>query len=182
MTWRDFVYHRRGLLVSLPLVVALVLKYHETEQDALIWPLGGFLVLSGLLLRVWAQQHLHYRLKARKRLTTTGPYQFVRNPIYIGSTLMCAGAVVCSELLWCVPVTVAYCALVYSIAVRREEARLATRYGEPYRRYRARVPRWLPSLLHGRSLDLVNEHLTKSVLAEIHCVLILLPFLLKEIL
>jgi len=182
MTWHDFVYYRRGLLVSVPLLVALASRFHETEQDALIWPLGGFLVLSGFLLRVWTQQHLHYRLEVRKGLTTTGPYQYVRNPIYIGNTLMCASAVVCSELLWLVPATVVNCALVYSIAVRREEARLAARYGEPYRQYMAEVPRWVPRVRLGGILAPVNENLVASILAEIHCLLILLPFVLKEIL
>jgi protein-S-isoprenylcysteine O-methyltransferase Ste14 len=52
---------------------------------------------------VWAQKHLGYRLKITQSVPTAGPYALLRNPIYIGNTLVILGAVVMSEVLWMVP-------------------------------------------------------------------------------
>ncbi len=103
-----WVYRFRGYLVSPPMILAVFCHHLETEGD-FVWSFGIFLFIAGVALRIWAQQHLHYRLKSHKTLTMTGPYLFVRNPIYIGNTLILVGATVVSELLWLVPLTLFYC-------------------------------------------------------------------------
>jgi protein-S-isoprenylcysteine O-methyltransferase Ste14 len=47
----------------------------------------------GLLLRAWATGHLEKNL----RLTQSGPYAYVRNPLYLGTLLVAAGLVVASR-------------------------------------------------------------------------------------
>jgi protein-S-isoprenylcysteine O-methyltransferase Ste14 len=151
-------------------------------MDSLVWPLGISLVFLGFVLRIWAQQHLHYRLKVRMSLTTTGPYSFIRNPIYVGNTLMCLGATIASELLWLTPITLLYCFSIYSLVVQYEEEHLLEKYGEPYQKYVSEIPRWLPRAIRFRNLGLINRYCLTSVVAEIHCVLLLLPFAFKELL
>src|SRR4030042_7034343 len=97
----------RGLLVSPPMIFAFICDHWETEGH-FVWPLGISLFLIGVFIRVWAQEHLRFRLKTHKTLTTTGPFSLVRNPIYIGNILMCLGGIVVSELLWFVPITLLY--------------------------------------------------------------------------
>jgi len=109
--------------------------------------LGLFIFISGLFLRIWAQQHLHYRLKIHKRLTVTGPYSLVRNPMYIGNILICSGLTIISELLWILPITLFYNFGLYSLVIRYEEVHLIEKYGESYRKYKEKVPRWLPKKL-----------------------------------
>ena len=111
----------------------------------------------------------------------TGPYSFVRNPIYIGNVLICLGATVMSELLWLTPITLIYCWGIYSLAVRYEETYLLGKYGESYRRYMEEAPRWYPKALRFKNIGLMNEYLRQSVVVEIHCFLLLLPYILKEI-
>ena len=164
-----------------PLVVALLCFRGEVESDQLCWTVGIGLVLLGMALRVWAQEHLHHRLRVPMCLTTTGPYQFVRNPLYIGNTLIYLGATVTSELAWMLPLTLLWCLGIYSFVVRHEEAQLLDQYGEAYRMYLREVPRWFPRALELRNLGLVNQFFYSSVVAEIHCLLILLPYLLKEV-
>lgn len=174
-------YRHRGLLASPPLVLAAFCTYRETENPWLTWPLGIGLLLLGVFIRLWAQQHLHYRLEIRKTLTETGPYRLLRNPIYIGNTLMCLGGVAASELLWLMPLTLLWCAVVYSLVVRDEETHLLEKYGQPYQDFLDRVPRWFPRALHPSEAGLVNRHFAKSLVSELHCLLVLLPFVAKEI-
>jgi protein-S-isoprenylcysteine O-methyltransferase Ste14 len=174
-------YRLRGYVVTPPLIFALFCFRGETEMDYLIWPFGVSLVFLGFILRIWAQQHLHYRLKVRMSLTTTGPYSFIRNPIYVGNTLMCLGAIITSEVLWLVPIILFCCFSIYSLVVRFEEEHLLEKYGEPYQGYLSKVPRWFPRVIRFRNLDLINRYFLISVVAEIHCLLLLVPYALKEL-
>ena len=147
----------------------------------MIWLVGAGTVLLGVTLRTWAQQHLRHRLQAPLRLTTTGPFQFVRNPLYLGNLLLCVGATITSQVLWLVPVTLFWCLGIFSLVVRYEEAHLRQHYGEPYRRYFAEVPRWFPRSFRLRNLGLVNESFRRAVRAELPCLLILFSYILKAL-
>jgi protein-S-isoprenylcysteine O-methyltransferase Ste14 len=114
----------RGLLVAPPVILAAVCFRYEYEYDGLLWPLGPLLFLGGWAVRIWAQQHVGYRLKTPRDLTTSGPYAMVRNPIYIGNTLIVLGVIVLSEFVWLVPLTVLWCTGVYSVVIRYEERQL----------------------------------------------------------
>lgn len=179
----DLFYKLRGTLMAPPY---LVLVYGFLAQDGGTVPLwiGGMTVFTlGLLLRFWAQLHIHYRLRIRKTLTRSGPYSMVRNPIYIGNTCMLLGLTVVSGMLWFVPVMAVWCMAVYALVVRREEAHLLEKYGEPYADFLQTVPRWIPrmdlTVPRPRSL---RSLLLPSLTAEVHCLLWLVPFAAIEIL
>ena len=113
----------RGVLIAPVYLFSFFCIYRETEHWSPMF-FGLVIFLSGLSLRVWAQLHLHYRLKERKILTTTGPYAFVRNPIYIGNTFILTGATLLSELIWLVPIMILTCMFTYTMTVRYEEGHL----------------------------------------------------------
>jgi len=175
----SWFYRFRSILVTPPLIVASFCFLHETE--GLVWPLGISVFLIGFMLRLWAQEHLHYRLKIRNQLTTTGPYRFVRNPVYIGNVLIGLGATLVSELAWMVPITLLWYAIVYRFVVRYEETHLSEKYGEAYQSYTSEVPRWFPRLPGFRKWELLNSFFYASALKESHCFLILFPYILKEL-
>ncbi len=180
--WAYWVYYLRNFEAALPLLFAFMCKYGEIEtDDRLIWGVGGGLFLAGMALRVWAQQHLHYRMGMHKQLTTSGPYSLVRNPLYIANTLTYVGATICSELVWLVPVTVLWAVGVYSIVIRYEEAHLADKYGDAYQKYFQEVPRWVPKRIGLGHFGLANKYLGRVMWVELRCVLVLLPYILKEI-
>lgn len=176
-----WVFRHRGALITPPLIFALFCLWDEIEDPELFWPLGIALVLTGLALRIWAQEHLRHRLRIPMQLTTSGPYQFVRNPLYLGNTLIYLGATITSELLWMVPVTLLWCLGIYSRVVRYEETALLEQYGEAYREYLRGVPRCLPRGLRFQRWDFLNQHFGAAVAAEAHCLLIVLPYVVKEV-
>ncbi len=179
-----WVFRIRNFLACPPLIFALVFDIYEIEAHEIIFPLGVSILLLGVALRIWAQQHVHHRLIGHKQLTITGPYQFVRNPLYIGNIILCVGAVITSEMLWLIPVTILWCVGTYSIVIRYEEEHLLKKYGDAYRRYLLEVPRWIPkiSCLRNRNMGLINQYLYRTILVELSSLLLLSPYILKEIL
>ena len=173
----------RGWLASLPVVIAFLCLRGEFEHDTVTWAIGGPVFLAAVAVRIWAQCHLGYRLRAHKVLTVTGPYRHSRNPIYIASTAMIAALVWLIELPWLVAPTVIWCALVYWAVVRYEEKRLLANFGECYRRYTQRVPRWFG--WRGAPADdgvWTRRYLGAAFRAEAHCLLFLLLPAVKELL
>jgi protein-S-isoprenylcysteine O-methyltransferase Ste14 len=172
------VYRLRGPLVAVP-VLGAALLFRGTDYNLLVaWGTGLLLFAIGWSVRIWAQRHLGYRLQRSMTLTRCGPHAYVRNPIYLANTAMALGAVAASGTLLLLPVTLAWVMGVYAVTVRHEEAALARRYGEPYRRYLVEVHRWLPTW--GRPVAPCGHRaLHDALFAELHTPLIMGPAALK---
>ncbi len=179
------VFKLRGLLMLPPVVFVTLSTQWETENEFLVFGLGGCVLGLGLLLRLLSQMHLRYRLRTKTILTTTGPYALSRNPIYVGNTLILVGTCLLCEMLWFAPVMLGWCALVYALVVRHEEAHLAGKYGQPYLDYVASVPRWAPWRL-AKCIAIperaARPFLGPSILAEAHSLLFLVLPVVKELL
>jgi len=80
--------------------------------------------------------------RAATELVTTGPFAWSRNPIYLGNTLMLAGAAPTFGAAWFLVLSPVAVALVTVLAIRREERHLAARFGSVWAAYAARTPRW----------------------------------------
>jgi len=81
-----------------------------------------------------------------ERLVTGGPYRCCRNPMYLGHLIFLAGVALALQSWLAAAVLVVHAAW-FDRRVRGDEARLAARFGEPYRDYAARVKRWIPGIL-----------------------------------
>ncbi len=76
-------------------------------------------------------------------LVTSGPYRYTRNPIYLSMAGIYAGVAALANALWPF-LLLPFALLAIDLGmVAREERYLARYFGEEYRRYLARVPRWL---------------------------------------
>ena len=76
-------------------------------------------------------------------LVVTGPYHVTRNPIYIGFVLLYFGLAVMLTSLWVLLLLIPVLVILQRGVVEREEDYLERQFGEAYRKYQARVPRWL---------------------------------------
>ncbi len=93
--------------------------------------LGAIAALVGEALRVWAAGHLEKGLE----VTTSGPYRWMRHPLYVGSSLLGAGFAVAARHPVAAALVVVYLAVSLSVAVRLEEATLRAKFGDTYDRY-----------------------------------------------
>jgi protein-S-isoprenylcysteine O-methyltransferase Ste14 len=75
-------------------------------------------------------------------LITYGPYAYTRNPMYFAALAIWLGWAI---LFGSVVVLIGFAALTVfiTLVVPREERGLEKQFGETYRQYQARVPRWL---------------------------------------
>jgi protein-S-isoprenylcysteine O-methyltransferase Ste14 len=76
-------------------------------------------------------------------LVVTGPYALTRNPIYIGFVVAYFGLTIVLTSAWMLLLLVPVLVILQRGVVEREEAYLERKFGEAYRRYKSRVPRWL---------------------------------------
>jgi protein-S-isoprenylcysteine O-methyltransferase Ste14 len=141
---QSFLARRRVTLGFAASAVVLYLAQPTIGSIAL----GGLVAAIGQGIRLWAAGHLE---KSRE-VTVSGPYQFMRHPLYVGSSIMAAGvAIGCRS--WVVALLVGlYMASTIAAAVRSEEAFLRERFGTAYDDYAAsRGPRAIRTFSWGRA-------------------------------
>jgi hypothetical protein len=109
------------------------------RPEAVAWSLA--LVAPGVWLRGYASGYV----KKNQELTTTGPYAWVRNPLYLGSILIAAGFAV-ALLSWAVALalTVMFVAIYVPVIASEERFLRATFPG--FDAYCRQVPRLIPRL------------------------------------
>jgi len=103
---------------------------------------GALLAVLGLVIRGWAAGTIH----KEKELTTTGPYAFTRNPLYVGSFFLGVGITLAGGH-WIWPALfLAFYAGVYGKTMAGERELLTELFGDRYRAYAANVPAVVPRL------------------------------------
>ena len=130
-TWRV----RSGFLA---LILSVIVA-----QPTLLSLLGGLALTSaGLVLRIWACGHL----KKEKELTTSGPYRYTRNPLYLGNVFIGIGVVIGSNSLWAILIFAIYFLVFYTVIILEEKGRMQKLFPYQYKPYSQKVPLFFPSL------------------------------------
>jgi protein-S-isoprenylcysteine O-methyltransferase Ste14 len=128
----------RRIRVPLGFVLAAVYLWRALP----IWPSlmeGSVLIVLGLALRGDASGHL----RKNAEVTTSGPYAYVRNPLYLGSLTVAAGFAVAARDVWLAAGMLAFFLAVYLPVILSEEAWLRANFPE-FGEYARRVPRLWP--------------------------------------
>jgi protein-S-isoprenylcysteine O-methyltransferase Ste14 len=137
----------------LPLPIVLLLLLIPGRPSPLLWTAGALVVVAGEGLRLWGVRHIGVISRTRSDrlgpLVASGPFAYIRNPLYVGNLGVWTGFALSAGLPWLAPAIIAVLAFEYHAIVRWEERLLESRLGETYREYMRRVPRWLPT--EGRS-------------------------------
>jgi protein-S-isoprenylcysteine O-methyltransferase Ste14 len=100
---------------------------------------GGMIALAGVALRALASGHI----SKDSELTTSGPYAYTRNPLYLGSLIIAAGFAVAALSPWVVVAIVILFFAIYVPVIRAEEEFLRSRFPQ-FDAYARQVPRLVP--------------------------------------
>ena len=112
-------------------------------------PIGWLAVIVGLGLMLWAMWTFsRHRTTVNpyggaSTLCTGGPFQFSRNPIYLGDWFVLAGVSMLLHTFW----PLVFAPLIWIMlrfgVIRHEEVHLEAKFGDAYRHYKTRVRRWI---------------------------------------
>ena len=133
-------------------LIAVVLRGGSLAVHSLtLEVIGALLFACGIALAVWARLHLGRNWgmpmtqRAEPELVTSGPYRFVRHPIYTGLLTAMLGTALVNNLLGLIVVAVLvayfyYCAIV-------EERNLASTFPKAYPEYKSKTKMLIPFVL-----------------------------------
>ncbi len=126
--------------IRVPLSFLLGVLYCWLAQPTWLTLTVGFAVVAlGLAIRAAASGHI----RKDRELTTTGPYAYTRNPLYLGSLLMGLGFAIASRRLGVLGWLIVRGVAIYWPLVRAEERYLRANFAG-FDEYARRVPRLLP--------------------------------------
>lgn len=133
-------WSRIATRVRVPLGFGFAAAYWWFSRPRWPWIAGGaVLIVSGIAIRALASGHIRKNLG----VTTTGPYAYTRNPLYLGSLLIATGFLIAARNPWIALAAVLIFLFIYVPVIRAEEKYLMSRFPE-YSEYAARVSRLLP--------------------------------------
>jgi protein-S-isoprenylcysteine O-methyltransferase Ste14 len=125
--------------------------YLLSTTDARLGIAGVTLCALGVALAIWARVYLGKNWgmpmsrKEHPELVTTGPYAYVRHPIYTGLLLAMFGSAIAETAFWLVPLVVVGAYFIYS--ARSEEKGMVEEFPERYPAYQKRTKILVPFLL-----------------------------------
>ena len=134
--------HRTRQLVGISFVILLIIIGAPTNAD--LYFLGVVAATLGIAVRMWASGHV----KKDKVLATTGPYAYVRHPLYVGNHLITFGFCLASGLWWSFLVWIALGIFYYPQTIAHEDKLLARLFPVEWEAWsketRALIPRLRP--------------------------------------
>jgi len=103
--------------------------------------IGIMLIVLGEGIRIWAVGHL----QKNEALTVTGPYAYVKNPLYIGSILITTGFCILADNIYLLAAsTFMFCFHYIPYKKKVEGDRLKKIFGSQFEDYDQKVPDYIP--------------------------------------
>ena len=149
MDFRALIFRVRSY-TPIPFIIIILFFAQPTSLSLLF---GLLCTLLGECIRFWGVGIIGSETRTTEKvdgssLYTSGPFSYVRNPLYIGNMMMYSGIAIMSNVwLPLFPLLVIVFFIVqYNIIVHLEEEFLTKKFGEEYRQYCTQVPRFLPRI------------------------------------
>ncbi len=126
---------------KIPLFIGALLLIIFAKPDLPGIVVGIILIALGEATRVWAAGHL----QKNELLTVTGPYAYVKNPLYIGSILISTGfCILAGNIYILAACTFAFCFHYIPYKKKVEGDRLRRIFGKEFDDYDQEMPEYLP--------------------------------------
>ena len=117
----------------------LLVIFAKPNQPGIV--IGIILIVIGEGIRIWAAGHL----QKNEILTVTGPYAYVKNPLYIGSIIITAGFCILADNIYLMAAaTFIFCFHYIPYKKRVEGDRLRKIFGSQFEDYDQKVPDYIP--------------------------------------
>lgn len=166
--WKELLFSYRSY-TPIPFLLLMFVFARPTFGTMLV---GFSIALSGEALRFWGVSYAGSETRTTgtvggSKLVMSGPYAYVRNPLYIGNIVLYTGIGIMSNAL--VPylqlVALVYFAFQYSVIVSLEEAYLSGRFPE-WDEYVRNVPRFFPKFRKYISKQYLNPDFMEALRSE----------------
>lgn len=174
---------RATRVLVLPAVLLALVTRHAYPEDSIA---DTVLSASGLVLlivsaggRIWASAYLTGR--KNRALVTQGPFSIVRNPLYFFSFVGFVGAGLSFESVTIAAVFALTFFVTHWPTIHAEERALEELFGDAYRTYRSRVPRFIPAFRKAETDGIVELDTNGFSKAVVECMAIPLVFVLAEL-
>ena len=150
----DKVFKYRSY-TPIPFVI-LMLVFQKANIESLI--IGFAITLIGELIRLWGVSYAGSETRTTGAvggtyLIISGPFAYVKNPIYLGNILMYFGFGVMSLALfpYLQILALIFFYFQYYLIIKREEGYLREQFGEEYEKYYNAVPKLIPNIFPYRN-------------------------------
>lgn len=143
----------QGFLIFLVVTISILLSkflfphWKKEALDEFLDAVGIGIVLFGLLFRIAARGYKAEISPDGKHLITDGLYALMRHPMYFGTLLIGLGIILVLFEWWAFPLFLIIFLLIYIPQIHREEDRLLRCFGEEYRAYCEKTPKYFPYFL-----------------------------------
>ena len=147
------------VLLVLGVILLAFPGHHLSPANPFLWPqsvvtlaIGLCLAVTGVSIAGWARHHLgkywsgRITLKVDHHVIQSGPYAFVRHPIYSGILLALLGTVISiGTVQSCIAIALMFASFVRKLTL--EERWLCAHLGAEYDEYRRRVKALIPCIV-----------------------------------
>jgi protein-S-isoprenylcysteine O-methyltransferase Ste14 len=138
-------FRKEKIRVYAAWTAALVVVWSSRTQRFCWWGIG--VAGLGLALRIWASGHL----RKNQSLTSSGPYAYTRNPLYLGTSVIGAGFLVAVHQALFLLILAPLFWVLYRPVIVDEERILEELFGDQFREYQRYVPQFFPRIGPGKS-------------------------------
>jgi len=145
----DIIYRWRVRIGLISTILSIILA----RPTAFSLIAGALIATLGLAIRVWACGNL----KKEKELTTSGPYRYTRNPLYLGSMILGISTVVACRSWGVLAIFLGNFLIIYPVVIHKEKDRMSQLFPEKYQKYSEQVPLFFPTLTPKLPPDLNNR-------------------------
>ena len=142
------------IIFSAPYLLGMRLDTYLNLPKVFGYPvniIGLLLILVGLSIDIYsirtfvsAGKGSPFPWKPPKRLVASGPYKYVRNPIYVAYFIIISGLAIFTNIPSIFIIAILFMLGIHIGVVLWEEKRLEKRFGRAYLNYKKEVPRWIP--------------------------------------
>jgi len=156
-----------------PVPIVLILLYFTEPRYPFIW-IGILSIILGENIRLYAVSYAGGATRTRKvgapSLCTSGPYSYIRNPLYIGNIVIYIGFIFIGggAFMWELLLTVfVFFCIQYSMIISLEEETLTDLFGPEYNHYKNNVPRFIPRTTAWNGSDnRIRLSIKKTIITE----------------